>query len=73
MSETTKKPIKGIVHINDSQHEVELRFLTSYKGGVESTNLHIIIPDLEHTVINGIVINHNNLLLLKEELNELPN
>ena len=72
MSETTKKPIKGTVHLtSENQQEVELRFLTSYQGGVEGSNLHIIIPGLEES-IQGIVINHNNLLLLREELNQLP-
>lgn len=72
MSETAKKPIKGTVHLTpENQQEVELRFLTSYQGGVEGSSLHIIIPGLEES-FQGIVINHNNLLLLREELNQLP-
>jgi hypothetical protein len=63
-----KKPIKGKLHLEPEQEqEVELRFLTSYKGGVEGTSLHIIIPETGQ----GIVINHNNLVLLKEELNQI--
>lgn len=65
MSDQLKKPIKAKLYLEpEKEQEVDLRLLTSYKGGVEGTSLHIIIPETGQ----GIVINHNNLLLLKEEL-----
>lgn len=68
MPEELKKPIKGKLYLEPEQEqEVDLRFLKSYKGGVEGTSLHIVIPETGH----GIVINHNNLLLLMEELKSM--